>query len=151
MTERIRAHKIAENVAALLQVQASRGKNRGPIFTAVSAPRGGQYVPQQVANGQLPLMQMGYDAAQLLRQEYHSMTIRRRRAKIADLEAQLADNPLPGFQQASRCFFCCSTTTCINISRQASVLALLAEAHNSDLAALPCGSCKGFSATDTTV
>ena len=76
-------------------------KQSVPIFTAVSAPRGGQFVPQQSAAGQLPLMQMGYDAAQLLRQDYHRMTIRTRRAKIADLEAQLADDPLPGFQQAS--------------------------------------------------
>ena len=49
--------------------------------------------------GQLPLMQMGYDAAQLMAQEYRSMTLRRRLAKIADLEAQLAADPLPGFHQ----------------------------------------------------
>ncbi len=76
------------------------GKDRGPIFTAVSAPRGGgQFVPQRPPMGQLPLMQLGYDAAQLMAQEYRTMTIRRRHARIADLEAQLANNPLPGFHQ----------------------------------------------------
>ncbi len=49
--------------------------------------------------GQLPLMQLGYDAAQLMAQEYRSMTIRTRHARIADLESQLASNPLPGFHQ----------------------------------------------------
>ena len=76
------------------------GKDRGPIFTAVSAPRGGgQFVPQRPPMGQLPLMQLGYDAAQLMAQEYRTMTIRRRHARIADLESQLASNPLPGFHQ----------------------------------------------------
>ncbi|DBA85268.1 TPA: hypothetical protein ACH3X2_005964 [Trebouxia sp. C0005] len=84
----------------VLEVQAPVGKDRGPIFTAVSAPRGGgQFVPQRPPMGQLPLMQLGYDAAQLMAQEYRTMTIRRRQARIADLESQLATNPLPGFHQ----------------------------------------------------
>lgn len=73
---------------------------------AMSAPRGSQFVPQRPQTGQLPLMQMGYDAAQLMAQEYRSMTIRRRMAKIADLEAQLASDPLPGFHQVCSAFQC---------------------------------------------
>ena len=87
------------------QVQAPVGKDRGPIFTAVSAPRGGgQFVPQRPPMGQLPLMQLGYDAAQLMAQEYRTMTIRRRHARIADLESQLANSPLPGFHQVRASF-----------------------------------------------
>lgn len=83
-------------------MQAPAGKHRGPIYSAVSAPRGAQFVPQRPQMGQLPMMQMGYDAAQLMAQEYRSMTVRRRLAKIADLETQLAADPLPGFHQV--CF-----------------------------------------------
>lgn len=85
-----------------LQMQAPAGKYRGPIYSAMSAPRGAQFVPQRPQMGQLPMMQMGYDAAQLMAQEFRSMTLRRRLAKIADLEAQLAADPLPGFHQV--CF-----------------------------------------------
>jgi len=98
------------NANVLFQVQAPVGKDRGPIFTAVSAPRGGgQFVPQRPPMGQLPLMQLGYDAAQLMAQEYRTMTLRRRHARIADLESQLASNPLPGFHQvrASGCISVC--------------------------------------------
>lgn len=83
-------------------MQAPLGKHRGPIYMAVSAPRGAPFVPQRPQMGQLPLMQMGYDAAQLMAQEYRSMTVRRRLARIADLEAQLAADPMPGFDQV--CF-----------------------------------------------
>ena len=82
-----------------LQMQAPLGKHRGPIYIAVSAPRGAPFVPQRPQMGQLPLMQLGYDAAQLMAQEYRSMTVRRRLARIADLEAQLAADPMPGFDQ----------------------------------------------------
>ena len=95
-------HTFKLYAARLLQAQPAVGKHHGPIFTAVSAPRGGQFIPQRPAVGQLPLMQLGYDAAQLMAQEYRTMTVRRRRAKIADLEAQLANNPQPGFHQVSK-------------------------------------------------
>lgn len=49
--------------------------------------------------GQPALMQMGYDAAQLLAQEYRNMTSRRRITRIAELERLLADSPAPGYQQ----------------------------------------------------
>ena len=89
-----------------LRAQAVSGKQRVPIYSTMSAPRGNQFVPQRPQPGQLPLMQMGYDAAQLMAQEYRSMTIRRRQAKILDLEAQLADDPLPGFHQVSLTLEC---------------------------------------------
>ncbi|KAL3163170.1 hypothetical protein ABBQ32_009578 [Trebouxia sp. C0010 RCD-2024] len=90
---------IPQQPAPVLEMQAPLGKHRGPIYMAVSAPRGAPFVPQRPQMGQLPLMQMGYDAAQLMAQEYRSMTLRRRLARIADLEAQLAADPMPGFDQ----------------------------------------------------
>lgn len=46
-------------------------------------------------------MQLGYDAAQLLAQEYRNMTSKRRISRIAELEQLLANSPAPGFQQVS--------------------------------------------------
>ena len=67
---------------------------------------------QRPPMGQLPLMQLGYDAAQLMAQEYRTMTMRRRRARIADLEARLADNPLPGFHQVKAALEYCTMCMC---------------------------------------
>ena len=54
-------------------------------------------------------MQLGYDAAQLLAQEYRNMTSKRRIARIAELEQLLAENPAPGFQQVSMSLQCLCT------------------------------------------
>lgn len=85
----------------MLQPQVPAGKERGPVITAVSAPRGQTFVPQRPNIGQPALMQLGYDAAQLLAQEYRNMTSKRRISRIAELEQLLANSPAPGFQQVS--------------------------------------------------
>ena len=85
----------------MLQLQVPAGKERGPILTAVAAPRGQTFQAQRPNIGQPALMQLGYDAAQLLAQEYRNMTSKRRIARVAELERLLAENPAPGFQQVS--------------------------------------------------